>query len=713
MTHRLTRAIMNRHREGHGDELSKSWGADNAPRPSRLTDIARLLAISGQGVPTATQMSPEEITEAIESGIDPYAVAIDGTAVRQALHPPLTDLLCAIHMASWFSDCDPAVGPFPPGVTLIRVADLALLDRLEDALEFVLPFAWEALTPGPKTFPDNAVLVTLEKASSFSKSDPRDKFRESLDEALSKGLGVVALATDPSDLSEGGRMLLVRDVIWPAFDGEAVIDLLRATHSATGEVAEAELRKRLPGNDQIANLPWPVVNHAFHARTTLTVADRLASARIAANPTLHRTLDDVCGLPEVTGELRHLVEDVREWQADQLDWSDVSASILLHGPPGAGKTMIAEALAGTAGATFVATSYAEAQQAGHLGDYLRTMGQQVDRAISNAPSVFFLDELDSYRARQKSGNHFSGYMHSVVNGLLEQLTKLNEAPGVIVIAATNHPSIIDPALIRAGRFDRKIAVGLPDKDGIAAILSGHLGTDAIPLGDLSPRLVGLSGAEVAAIARNAKGLARRARETLDLHHVRSAVDQRVSRPDPEHIRRKAIHEAGHAVVGHVLGLKPGHRIFVGAVGGGYDSPVPPVMTPDIADRELAMRFGGRAAEVAFLGTVSTGSGGSEHSDLGGATALAIDLEQEYGFGPSVLYNPVAPGDRYQMPDELRDRVERRLRQAEDRARSVIDGNRHLVERVAEALIEHRELDGDELLRLLTRDEVDRPIRELS
>lgn len=181
--------------------------------------------------------------------------------------------------------------------------------------------------------------------------------------------------------------------------------------------------------------------------------------------------------------------------------------------------MIAEALAGSADATFVSTSYAEAQKAGHLGDYLRTMGQQVDRATADAPSVFFIDELDSYRARQTSGFQFSTYMHSVVNGLLEQLTKLNQAAGVIVIAATNHLSIIDPALIRAGRFDRKIAVGLPNKHGIAAILSQNLGTDAIDLTDLSRHLVGLSGADAAAIARTAKGYARHAREPLALPHL--------------------------------------------------------------------------------------------------------------------------------------------------------------------------------------------------
>ncbi|MEJ6391643.1 hypothetical protein V8J82_00160 [Gymnodinialimonas sp. 2305UL16-5] len=137
------------------------------------------------------------------------------------------------------------------------------------------------------------------------------------------------------------------------------------------------------------------------------------------------------------------------------------------------------------------------------------------------------------------------------------------------------------------------------------------------------------------------------------------------------------------------------------------------MTPDIADKELAMRFGGSAAEVAFLGNLSTGSGGSEHSDLGGATALAIDLEQEYGFGTSLVFKPVAAADRHRMPDDLRNRVEQRLRQAEERARSVVKANRHLVERIAAALIERRELDRDALLKLLTSDASDDPNKEAS
>lgn len=279
------------------------------------------------------------------------------------------------------------------------------------------------------------------------------------------------------------------------------------------------------------------------------------------------SLDDVCGLPEITAALRHLIDDVMAWREEKLDWADVSSSILLYGPPGVGKTMVAEALAGSANASLVATSYADCQKADHLGDYLRRMSELVDRAIASTPSVFFIDEIDSYRSRQSDSRRFDSYMHSVVNGLLTQLSRLNAEPGVIVVAATNYPDMIDPALIRAGRFDQKMAVGLPDRDGVEEILSRHLDAPDLPLGAQALRLVGMAGADIAAVARLAKGHARKLSQPLCLDHLKTAVDETVQEPDASTMRRKAFHEAGHAVVAYALGLEPGKRIYIAAVGG--------------------------------------------------------------------------------------------------------------------------------------------------
>lgn len=698
LTHRLTRAIMDRHCADKCDETAEWCGADTSARPPSLPDYKRLLSAAFNGSPLAATMSKGAIKKALASGFDPYAILADGDAARQAKHPPLSDLLCAIFLARSFSDCDQKLKPFPAGVTFIKIPDASLRDRIDDAMDFVAPFLHAAVMTNPPEFSKSVEIVTLSAPVAGVSVGMMRKFGDKLDDALAKGLGVIALGADTGDLSDGAKALLVKELTWPNFSSDDVIDLLRATHSATGEVAEAELRKRLPEDEHISRLPWPVVNHAFHAESTLEVAGRLAAAQLPMPAAPRLTLDDVCGLPEITEALWHLVDDVVAWKAEQLDWADVSSSILLYGPPGVGKTMLAEALAGSANATFVATSYADCQKAGHLGDYLRRMSELVDRAIASTPSVFFIDEIDSYRSRQSDSRRFDSYMHSVVNGLLTQLSRLNDEPGVIVIAATNHPDMIDAALIRAGRFDQKIAVGLPDRAGIEEILCRHLDGPDFSLGAQALRLVGIAGADIAAVARLAKGHARKLRQPLSLDHLKAAVDETAQEPDAASMRRKALHEAGHAVVAYALGLKPGKRIYIAAVGGGYVSPVPRVMTPDRAENELAMRLGGRAAEIIFTGTASTGSGGDTASDLALATDLAIDIEQKYGFGNTLMYGEI---DRQNMPDELRGKVEQRLQNAAQRAWEAINVNRPVVERVVDALLEHRELSQNALRKLLS------------
>ncbi|WP_412507551.1 AAA family ATPase, partial [Roseovarius sp. SYSU LYC5161] len=219
------------------------------------------------------------------------------------------------------------------------------------------------------------------------------------------------------------------------------------------------------------------------------------------------TLADVHGQPAAKQALEDLCADLADWRAGALDWSEVIRSFLLHGPPGNGKTMLATALSGSAGVPLFATSYADNQRLGHQGDMLKGLTEAVTRACATAPSVFFIDEIDAFYTRGQSHN---GYMIGVVTGLLTQLDRLMKTEGVIVLAATNFPDTVDPAIRRAGRFDRHIPVTPPDRAGVQAILAGAIpDIPAQDLARLTDRLLGQSGAEITALVRAARTRARR------------------------------------------------------------------------------------------------------------------------------------------------------------------------------------------------------------
>lgn len=165
--------------------------------------------------------------------------------------------------------------------------------------------------------------------------------------------------------------------------------------------------------------------------------------------------------------------------------------------------------------------------------------------------------------------------------------------------------------------------------------------------------------------------------------------------------RKAIHEAGHAVVAHALGLAPGKRLYLSGHGGGYDAPRAAPLTRKTAEAELAMILAGRAAENLIFGSVSSGSGGAPQSDLAQATELAFEMEYSFGLGPSLYYAMSVKIDPMMVPDDVKDRIENILQRASKLAEQTLTANRRPVMRMANALLKHRELDADQLKALLS------------
>lgn len=282
---------------------------------------------------------------------------------------------------------------------------------------------------------------------------------------LMSGSGVFAILTGMTSLPSELEALVSARATLPPITRRIlalILEYLHPGHEVDLQISEHQLGKLAP----VALAPVLAAETLEAARTQL---QRLGG--ITQSPSDGPSLDDVFGQSEAVDTLRQVVSDLDAWRAGTLPWSEVTTSFLLAGPPGTGKTMLAEALARSAGITLVKTSYSDVQKMGHQGDALKALNAAAEQAKSNRPSVFFLDEVDSFYKRNQSSN---GYILGMVNGLLTLIDALTVTEGVVLLAATNDPERVDPAVIRSGRFDRHIRVGRPDRAGIRAMLEAAL-----------------------------------------------------------------------------------------------------------------------------------------------------------------------------------------------------------------------------------------------
>jgi ATP-dependent Zn protease len=427
------------------------------------------------------------------------------------------------------------------------------------------------------------------------------------------------------------------------------------------------------------------------------MAQRLSQALAAAAaspPEAHAPREEITGIGPAYDTARQLVADLRLWAEGGVAWNEIPHSLLLFGAPGTGKSHLARAMGRSAGVNYVQTSCAEWQSAGHLGDLLLAMRRSFDEARKNAPCILFIDEVDAISSRTSGDTHGSRYGSQVIAGLLEQMDRISREEGIMVVGACNHPQHIDPAVLRAGRFDIKIEMPLPSMAMLQHLLAERL-QDAFPadaLQQLARDCIGKTAADVDAAVRSARSEARHSGCALDLQLLRRHLQVMAQEENQDLLYRIAVHESGHAITSSSYG-ETITRISLSPSGGTIERDVPPNagLSADI-ECQLYIHLAGRAAERLIFGTVSAGAGGGATSDLAQAARIALAVDHELGLG-AYGNGWFGPQDPAQLAEPDRKRLREKLDYAEDHARALLYPHQQLLKDMAADLVQKREFDA--------------------
>lgn len=437
------------------------------------------------------------------------------------------------------------------------------------------------------------------------------------------------------------------------------------------------------------------------------------------------TFDDVAGIEEARAEVEEIVEFLRNPARFTRLGGRIPRGVLLVGPPGTGKTLLARAVAGEARIPFFSISGSDFVEM-YVGVGAARVRDLFKRAREHSPCIIFLDEVDAV-GRRRTSNSAGGSeeREQTLNAILVEMDGFSPESGVIVIAATNRPDILDPALLRPGRFDRQITVDLPDRAGRRMILEVHTRDvcieEEVDLDALARGTASFSGAELAAIVNEGALIAALdGREKIGQEDLEEARDKvrwgraRRSRVLEEEDRIiTAYHEAGHAILAHLLPeVEPLHKVTIIPRGPSLGSTMQLPekdrysLTRERAFGMLLVLFGGRIAEQRFCGDISSGAS----SDLERASDLARRMVCEWGMSEEVGAISYSAGNGLDgaqlepLGEETRRDIDKEIRRilqaAYDKAERKIDEHRDDVEAIARALLERETLDGAEVDELL-------------
>jgi len=451
------------------------------------------------------------------------------------------------------------------------------------------------------------------------------------------------------------------------------------------------------------------------------------------------TFKDVAGVEEAKDEVEEIIAFLKDPKKFTRLGGRIPKGVLMMGPPGTGKTLLARAIAGEAGVPFFSISGSDFVEM-FVGVGASRVRDLFEQGKKNAPCIIFIDEIDAvgrHRGAGLGGGHDE--REQTLNQLLVEMDGFESNDGVIIIAATNRPDVLDPALLRPGRFDRRIVVPRPDLRGRMGILAVH--TRKVPIAGVDLEVIargtpGFSGADLEFLVNEAALIAaRRDKDKVEMEDFEEAKDKVLMGAERRSMiisdkekRTTAVHEAGHALVARFAGdeADPVHKVTIIPRGRalGVTQQLPPEdrlnMTREFAQNQIAILMGGRVAEEIVFAQKTTGAG----NDIERATELARSMVTEWGmsdaFGPLnfssgkqevFLGRDFSSSDRHS--EDTAQRIDAEIRrivtQQYERAMKILTDHRKELEQIAEGLLEYETLDGDDIDTLLRGGKIDRPI----
>jgi cell division protease FtsH len=520
------------------------------------------------------------------------------------------------------------------------------------------------------------------------------------------GIGetLIGLGVTPGEIETVGELVAVRPSVWENW-GIVLIQIVPLV--LIGLFLVFMLRQAQSGNNQALSFG--------KSRARMFTGDRPSS-----------TFDDVAGADEAKQELEEVVEFLKEPERFTALGARIPKGVLLVGPPGTGKTLLARAVAGEAGVPFFSISGSEFVEM-FVGVGASRVRDLFDQAKRNSPCIVFVDEIDAvgrHRGAGLGGSHDE--REQTLNQILVEMDGFDTDTKVIIVAATNRPDILDPALLRPGRFDRRVVLDRPDRKGREEILKVHVrGKPLAPeveLDTIAKQTPGFTGADIENLVNEAAILAARGnKRSIGMFEFQEAVERVIAGPERrsrlinEHEKRIiAYHEAGHALVQHLLeNTDPVHKVSIVSRGmmGGYTMTLPEddrtMYSKSKFEDELAAMLGGRVAEQCVFGDVTTGAS----NDLQRATKIARSMVTEYGmsevlgqrtFGQKdeLIFLGREISEQRDYSEEVATQIDREIKAIIDRAYAraleIIETSRDKLDRLAAMLIEKETIDHADL-----------------